>query len=288
MAKKIIGNNIQLGQLNTFVLVQEQDGSYNLGIISGNTAFIGNYVTINGSDINFGRLGIFQGSDIVSEGLGIINAAGSKSVRIWIDSSARCRVDVDISGNSTLILNSGFGKIGLGLLSPQRKLDILSTSNSEVPLVLRIPTEAINNLSGVQFAINDGAVPSNLNVPGDILITITQATPSTLKGKISLRTNRGDVVSDALVLDENGNALINGAVSGTNAVGVLSLKNGTAPTTGPVDTVQFYSSDDAAGHTIPSFYCEGTNVVAIGQADIASSVRVKMRINGTVRTFLCV
>ena len=54
------------------------------------------------------------------------------------------------------------------------------------------------------------------------------------------------------------------------------------------DTVCFYSSDDAAGHTIPSFQCEGTNVVATGQADSVSSVRVKMRINGTVRTFLCI
>jgi hypothetical protein len=68
----------------------------------------------------------------------------------------------------------------------------------------------------------------------------------------------------------------------------LSVATGTAPTTGPADTVQFYSSDDAAGHTVPSFFCEGTNVVATGQADSASSVRVKMRINGTVRTFLCI
>lgn len=75
---------------------------------------------------------------------------------------------------------------------------------------------------------------------------------------------------------------------GTSAAKVLSLLTGTAPSTGPADTVQFYSSDDAAGHTIPSFFCEGTNVVATGQADSASSVRVKMRINGVVRTFLCI
>ena len=52
------------------------------------------------------------------------------------------------------------------------------------------------------------------------------------------------------------------------------------------DTVQFYGTDDAAGHTIPSFYCEGTNVLATGQADSASSVRVKIRVNGTVVTLL--
>lgn len=70
--------------------------------------------------------------------------------------------------------------------------------------------------------------------------------------------------------------------------GVMSLYNGTAPSGGVADTVQYYSSDDAAGHTIPSFYCEGTNVLATGQADSTSSVRVKMRVNGTVVTLLAV
>jgi hypothetical protein len=75
---------------------------------------------------------------------------------------------------------------------------------------------------------------------------------------------------------------------GSSAEKVLSVGTGTAPTTGPADTVQFYSSDDSAGNTVPSFYCEGSGVVATGQSDSASSVRVKMRINGTVRTFLCI
>ena len=89
-------------------------------------------------------------------------------------------------------------------------------------------------------------------------------------------------------IDSSGNVGIGTGTFGTSAAGVLALKNGTAPTTGPADTVQIYSSDDAAGHTIPSFYCEGTNVLATGQADSASSVRVKMRINGTVVTLLAI
>ena len=94
--------------------------------------------------------------------------------------------------------------------------------------------------------------------------------------------------SQAGIHEFTGNVGIGTSTFGTSAVGVLSIANGTAPSTGPANTVQFYSSDDAAGHTIPSFYCEGTNVVATGQADSASGVRVKMRINGTVRTFLCI
>lgn len=90
------------------------------------------------------------------------------------------------------------------------------------------------------------------------------------------------------VFDSSGNFLVAIGVVGTGGAGVIAVGNSSAPTTGPADTVQFYSSDDAPGHTVPSFYCEGTNVVATGQADSASSVRVKMRINGTVRTFLCI
>lgn len=68
----------------------------------------------------------------------------------------------------------------------------------------------------------------------------------------------------------------------------LLVASGTAPTSSPNDSITLYSSDDAAGHTIPSFYCEGSNVLATGQADSASSVRVKLRINGTVVTLLAI
>jgi len=85
-----------------------------------------------------------------------------------------------------------------------------------------------------------------------------------------------------------GNLVIGGTAFDSTGTQTLTVTTGTAPAAGVADTVAFYSSDDAAGHTVPSFYCEGTNVVATGQADSASSVRVKMRINGTVRTFLCI
>jgi hypothetical protein len=58
---------------------------------------------------------------------------------------------------------------------------------------------------------------------------------------------------------------------------VLLMYNGTVAS-GTADAVKFYS----AGHTIPSFYCEGTDVLQTGMADSASSRRVRMRINGTV------
>jgi hypothetical protein len=91
-----------------------------------------------------------------------------------------------------------------------------------------------------------------------------------------------------LYQDVNNNVGISTKTFGTSAVNVFSVATGTSPSTGVADTVQFYSSDNSAGNTIPSFYCEGTEVIATGQADTTSSVRVKMRVNGTVATFLCV
>lgn len=68
----------------------------------------------------------------------------------------------------------------------------------------------------------------------------------------------------------------------------LIIASGTAPTSSPADSVTLYASDIAEGHTEPSFYCEGTQVLATGQGDSASSVRVKMRINGTEVTLLAI
>lgn len=108
-------------------------------------------------------------------------------------------------------------------------------------------------------------------------------------GRVVWQTaNAAGTLTDALIMDSAQNVCLSGASAGTDAVGVLSVANGTVPTTGPANCVQFYSTDDSAGNTVPSFYCEGSGVVSTGQADSASSVRVKMRINGTVRTFLCI
>lgn len=107
-------------------------------------------------------------------------------------------------------------------------------------------------------------------------LTITTAESGT---DLVLNPNRRVLVQQPMVL---GSSLVN---SGTN---ILVVENGTAPTGATADQVVLYSSDNSAGNTIPSFYCEGTQVIATGQADSASSVRVLMRINGTVVTILCI
>lgn len=93
------------------------------------------------------------------------------------------------------------------------------------------------------------------------------------------------VLNNATVLmtwDGGGNAGLGVTAFGTSALKVLGIGTGTAPTTGPADMIQIYSSDESAGHTVPSFFTEGSNALLTGQSDVASSRRVQMRINGTL------
>lgn len=93
---------------------------------------------------------------------------------------------------------------------------------------------------------------------------------------------------DAGIARFDGSVLIGGTAIETGSTNTLSIFNGTAPDNGVADTVQFYSSDNSAGHTIPSWYTEGTEAVMTGQLDIASANRLRVRVNGTVYQILCV
>jgi hypothetical protein len=77
-----------------------------------------------------------------------------------------------------------------------------------------------------------------------------------------------------------GNVGIGTAAAGTAAEKVLAIGTGVAPTTGPADTIQIYSTDLSAGNTMLSIYTEGTSVNANTTA--ATTHRIAVRINGTV------
>lgn len=93
---------------------------------------------------------------------------------------------------------------------------------------------------------------------------------------------------EAMRITADGNLLLGGTTEDATATQVLTIENGVEPAAGVANAVQFYSIDNNGGHTIPAFFCEGTEVVATSQSDSASSVRVLMRINGVTRTFLCI
>lgn len=86
--------------------------------------------------------------------------------------------------------------------------------------------------------------------------------------------------SERFRIDSSGNVGIGTSSFGTSAATALAIATGTAPTTGPADTIQIYSTDLSAGNTMLSLYTEGTvvnaNVVA------ATTHRIAIRVNGTV------
>jgi len=90
------------------------------------------------------------------------------------------------------------------------------------------------------------------------------------------------VGSERMRLDTSGNLGLNTATFGTSAAGVLSLGTGTAPTTGPADTVQLFSVDRTAGNTIPAVRCEGSGVTNAGITNTTVTHKIAMQVNGTI------
>lgn len=88
------------------------------------------------------------------------------------------------------------------------------------------------------------------------------------------------VGSERLRLTSAGNLGLGTSTFGTSAATVFAIATGTAPTTGPADTIQIYSTDLSAGNTMLSLYTEGTVVNANTTA--AATHRVAIRVNGTV------
>lgn len=86
--------------------------------------------------------------------------------------------------------------------------------------------------------------------------------------------------SERLRIASSGNIGLGTSTFGTSAAKVFSIATGTAPTTGPADTIQIYSTDLSAGNTMLSLYTEGTIVNANTTA--AATHRIAIRVNGTV------
>lgn len=93
---------------------------------------------------------------------------------------------------------------------------------------------------------------------------------------IAWSTNGGE----RLRITSGGNLGLGTSTFGTSAAVTLAIATGTAPTTGPADTIQIYSTDLTAGNTMLSLYTEGTIVNANTTA--ATTHRIAIRVNGTV------
>ena len=83
-------------------------------------------------------------------------------------------------------------------------------------------------------------------------------------------------------IEVSGNLGLGTSTFGTSAAKVLAIGSGTEPSTGPADTVQFFSVDRSAGNTIPGIHCEGTGVTDAAITNVTVTNKIAMKVNGTI------
>lgn len=107
-------------------------------------------------------------------------------------------------GNFNITLDSLFtsGKVGIGTSDPRVKLEVSETGGGR--LMLRNPSETVNAASNLMFSTGSGDF-STTNTMVFLRGDITQATPSSLKGRLRFFINRGDTFGDpVMTMDSDG------------------------------------------------------------------------------------
>lgn len=164
------------------------------------------------------------------------------------------------------------GNLGIGTTSPTTKLHVSSTA-TEVIFQDSDTAKASSLTAFLGFYGSDGRA-GYVGYPADSSLYITNQNSA----PILFLTNN----TERMRLDASGNLGLNAATFGTSAVGVLSLGTGTAPTTGPADTVQLFSVDRSAGNTIPAVRCEGSGVTNAGITNTTVTNKIAIQVNGTI------
>jgi hypothetical protein len=172
---------------------------------------------------------------------------------------------IDQDGTDRLTLASG-GNLGIGTASPGAKLDVVGAIRS-------------TNAGNENYFLSDGTNRSSIQQSGAGFYFNTN---DNLAAHGSFFWRSSNLATQRMVLDISGNLGINTTTFGTSAAGVLSLGTGTAPTTGPADTVQLFSVDRSAGNTIPAVRCEGSGVTNAGITNTTVTTKIAMQVNGTI------
>jgi hypothetical protein len=141
-----------------------------------------------------------------------------------------------------------------------------------------------NGTALLQFSGRDRGNDFNSGVLG--YIGINKVTAANFAGDGNLvfgTTAAGSLTStERMRLDSSGNLGLGTSTFGTSAATVFSIANGTEPSTGVADTVQFFSVDRSAGNTIPGIYCEGTGVTDAAITNVTVTNKIAIKVNGTV------
>jgi hypothetical protein len=155
---------------------------------------------------------------------------------------------------------------------------VLGHSKSDV---LGTLTETVAN-DGLGYIGFEGVTSaSTFGIGGYIQASQEAAAGATyIPTRLQFFTSEGTALpTERMRINSAGNVGINVATFGTNAAGVLALKNGTAPTTAPADTLQIYASDVSAGNSALSWFQEAAVSAAVATA---STNKIPVIVNGTV------
>jgi hypothetical protein len=215
------------------------------------------------------------------------DSTGSKS---WVLGSATGRAYIRNKTDSVeviTILNSG--NVGIGTTAPVTRLHVLDAlsggqlivANSETNNGEKYGTFATQHYTNAEepalgMAVQSNATDNNVLIGG----AIGEFNAATRVSFYTAANNTTTSGTERMRITSAGNVGIGTTAAGTSAERVLAIGTGVAPTTGPADTIQIYSTDLSAGNTILSLYTEGTPVNANTTA--AATHRIAVRINGTV------
>lgn len=159
------------------------------------------------------------------------------------------------TGGSERMRIGSTGNVGIGTSTLTNKLNLYTNA------AVSVGVNAANSVAAWEAGVNSSGLYTFYS---NNAFAITFANNATERMRISAAGNLG----------------LGTSTFGTSAATAFAIATGTAPTTGPADTIQIYSTDLSAGNTMLSLYTEGTvvnaNVVA------AATHRIAIRVNGTV------
>jgi hypothetical protein len=207
-----------------------------------------------------------------------------------------------LHAGSEIMRLTSTGRLGIGTTSPNSLLEVRGTSTSFDGYIqvttaaagggARTPAILLKDeyyasqggLTGTYIAsVNAGLNLELASSSTDVYVARAKlliGLSNTATFVFSASANKGASYTESMRLNDSGNLGLGTSTFGTSATRTLAIGSGTAPATGPADTIQIYSSDLSAGNTMLSIYTEGTTVNANTTA--AATHRIAVRINGTV------